>query len=368
MKKFLRITAVIVLTLMLVLSFTSCGKSKVESANGTFAEGLSWAFDAETKVLTISGTGRMTDFDAPSSAPWSGVKANVQKVVITGNITSIGNYSFYCMTALESVEIAESVKNIGVSAFAFCSKIVSIPLPTGLETIGDRAFEGCSALSTVLVPANVKHIGASAFSSCRSVEVAAILSDVALPDEVFFNCINLKELFLNPGIEESEVSASAFKGCSISFANHKDKDGDTLTSVITVKFVDENGVELAESKVETCVFGANYNIVSPTVDGYTAEKLSVTGYADGNDETITVKYTKNPEVTTTVAPEQTDVPEEEEPFSTKDIIPIVVLIVLLVGIAVAAVLIIRAQKRNEGNNTTVRKNPPANGKNNKSRK
>ncbi len=367
MKKILRITAVIVLTLMLVLTFTSCGKSKVQSANGTFADSLSWAFDAETKVLTISGTGRMTDFGTPSDAPWNSVKASVKKVVISGNITNIGNYSFYCFTALESVEIAETVKNIGKSAFAFCPKIVNITLPAGLETISERAFEGCSALNVLLVPASVKHIGDAAFSSCRSLAVAAILSDVALSEDMFFSCINLKELFLNPGIEETEVSESALKGCPITFADHKDKEGDTLTSTITVIFVDENGAALVESKVQSHAFGENYNIVSPTIEGYTAEKLSVTGYADGNDETITVKYTKNPEVTTTVTPEE-DKPEEEEPFSTKDILPIVILVVLLAGIAIAAVLIIRSQKKNEGKSTTVRKNQPTNTKNNKGRK
>ena len=46
--------------------------------------------------------------------------------------------------------------------------------------------------------------------------------------------------------------------------------------------------------------------------------------------------------------------EEEEPFTSKDIIPIVILVVLLVGIAVAAVLIIRNQKKNEAKGTTVR--------------
>ena len=117
----------------------------------------------------------------------------------------------------------------------------------------------------------------------------------------------------------------------------------------------EDETEAAETFNKSYEFGEDYSVVSPTIEGYTADELSIGGYADGYDVEKTVTYTKNPEVV-----EETE--EEEEPFTAKDAVPIIILVVLLVGIAVAAVLIIRSQKKAEAKGTTVRKNDPKNNK------
>ena len=115
----------------------------------------------------------------------------------------------------------------------------------------------------------------------------------------------MKDLFLNPAITEEMAAENAFAGCPISFGDHKDKEGDTLSSNVTVKYVYEDGTEIEDTLInKSYEFGENYNIVSPTVDGYTAEELSISGYADGHDIEKTIKYTKNPETTAD--------PEEEE--------------------------------------------------------
>ena len=362
MKKTLRITAVAVLALLLILTFASCGKKAAEDAFGEFDNGVDWKYTADTKTLKISGNGSIPDFDSPSEVPWASAKTSVVSLIIEDGIDSIGDYAFYSLTALEDAEIADSVESIGKSAFAFSSKIENIALPQTLKTIGDRAFEGCGALNTALVPASVESIGTYAFASCKSITVAAVLSDVEIPENTFFNCIAMEDLFLNPEITEDMVDATAFDGCSISFDEHTDKEGDTLSSTVTVKYLYEDGTEMEDERVsKSYEFGENYNIVSPDIEGYTAEDLSISGYADGHDIEKEITYTKNPEVTEVVEDE-----EEAEPFTNKDIIPIVILAVLLIGIAVAAVLIIRNQKKTEGASQTVRKNPQSN--NNKKKK
>lgn len=354
----MRITAVAVLTLLLLLTFTSCGANKgPQSGSGSCGEGVIWEYDADSKVLQISGTGFMTDFESSTSVPWAATKSAVKTIVIKDGVKNVGDYAFYCFTALEGVEIADSVKEIGKSAFAFCTTIENIALPNALETIGERAFEGCTELNTALVPASVESIGASAFSSCKSITVAAVLSAVEIPEDAFFNCISMKDLFLNPDITEEMIADSALEGCSITFDDHKDKAGDTLVSNVTVKYVYEDGTEIEDTLFnKSYEFGENYNIVSPTIDGYTAEELSISGYADGHDVEKTIKYTKNPEVTEVVEE------EADEPFTAKDAVPIIILVVLLIGIAVAAVLIVRNQKKTEGASQTVRKNNQTNNK------
>ena len=355
MKRFIRLTAVVALTLLLVLTFTSCGNSKVESGSGSCGNGVIWEYDADTKTLRIAGSGDMPDFESSSSTPWVATRATVKSLVVEDGVERIGNFAFYCFTALEEVELADSVTSIGESAFAFSTKVENIALPTALKTIEERAFEGCTALNTALVPASVDSIGAHAFSSCKSITVAAVLSEVEIPEGAFFNCIAMKDLFLNPAITEEMSAEGAFEGCSISFDDHKDKEGDTLSSNVTVKYVYEDETEAAETFNKNYEFGEDYSVVSPTIEGYTADELSIGGYADGYDVEKTVTYTKNPEVV-----EETE--EEEEPFTAKDAVPIIILVVLLVGIAVAAVLIIRSQKKAEAKGTTVRKNDPKNNK------
>jgi hypothetical protein len=357
MKRFMRITAVAVLTLLLLLTFTSCGANKgPQSGSGSCGDGVIWEYDADSKALRISGTGSMTNFESSAAAPWAATKSAVKTIVIKDGVKNVGDYAFYCFTALEGVEIADSVKEIGKSAFAFCTTIENIALPNALETIEERAFEGCTELNTALVPASVETIGAHAFSSCKSITVAAVLSDVEIREQTFFNCISMKDLFLSPDITEEMVADSALEGCPITFDDHKDKAGDTLSTDVTVKYLYEDGTEAAEAFNKSYEFGEDYSVVSPTIDGYTADELSIGGYADGHDVEKTVTYTKNPEVT--------DVIEEEvdEPFSAKDAIPIIILVVLLAGIAVAAVLIVRNQKKTEGASQTVRKNNPSGNK------
>ncbi len=355
MKRFTKITAVALLALLLVLTLASCGNSQAASGSGNFGDDFLWEYDADTKTLSISGTGDMPNFESSESIPWASTKSSVKRLVVKDGVTHIGDLSFYCFTALEDVEIAETVTSIGDSAFAFSTKVENIALPSALKTIGERAFEGCTELNTALVPASVETIGANAFSSCKSITVAAILSDVEIPEGAFFNCISMKDLFLDPDITDTMVAEGAFEGCPIGFADHEDKEGDTLSSSVTVKYVYEDGTEVADSLFQKSYeFGENYNVVSPTIDGYTADELSISGYADGHDLEKTITYTKDPEVV-----EET---EEEDPFTKKDIIPIVILVVLLVVIAVAAVLIIRNQKKSEGKSTTVRKNDPKNNK------
>ena len=123
MKKIIRITAVIVLTLFLVITLASCGNTKAASGSGNCGAGVTWAYDAETNLLNISGNGTMDSFESSADAPWASAKYNVTAITIGQGVKNIGDYAFYSFTALESIDIADSVTSIGDSAFAFSSKI-----------------------------------------------------------------------------------------------------------------------------------------------------------------------------------------------------------------------------------------------------
>ena len=103
--------------------------------SGTCGDRLSWIFDEDSGVLTISGDGAMEDYTWSTSgttAPWYPYRSQIVEVVLPDGITTIGN-----------------------QAFRSCFKMESINLPLGITSIGASAFSYCSALKTVTIPGTV---------------------------------------------------------------------------------------------------------------------------------------------------------------------------------------------------------------------
>ena len=135
--------------------------------SGTCGENLTWTFNYCDSVLTISGTGVMTDFSA-GNTPWYAKRKSINTAVIDGEVTSIGGYTFNGCSSLTSFEIPYSIKNIGICAFRYCSGLTSVVIPNGVTKIGVGAFYGCSSLTSVVIPNGVTNIGSHAFYGCSS--------------------------------------------------------------------------------------------------------------------------------------------------------------------------------------------------------
>ena len=161
----------------LFLAMMAClGSLFAES--GTCGENLTW--DLTDGVLTISGTGAMTDYLDLSSnrAPWYSSRSSITSVIISDGVTSIGDYAFLRCTGLTSVTIPNSVTSIGDYAFS--------------SSIGVNSFLGCSALTSVTIGNSVTNIGNNAFGGC--VELAAVnISDIAAWCNISFG-----DVFANP--------------------------------------------------------------------------------------------------------------------------------------------------------------------------
>lgn len=122
----------------------------VSAVSGTCGENLKWELTADS-VLTISGTGTMTNYSSSSSsrAPWYSNRSSVKSVVIEDGVTNIGNYAFYNCSSLTSVTIPNSVTSIGNYAFYYCTGLTSVTIPNSVTSIGESAFSGCTNLKTV---------------------------------------------------------------------------------------------------------------------------------------------------------------------------------------------------------------------------
>lgn len=250
---------------------TVCGAALSAALDsGSIGDGLSWSL-SRSGALTISGSGKMSDFSSvANAAPWDKQKDKIQSVVIESGVQSISGGAFSGCTALEKVIISDTVAQIDLNAFdgctalaefevaadnkafssdggvlfsadkkllrcpvgksadyavpsgtvaiaggAFkdCAKLESLVIPDSVISIGESAFENCAALKRITLPKNITKLEASCFSGC------AALAEIALPDnvktlgeKVFSGCAALKSVKIPA--EVTVIPTEAFFGCS----------------------------------------------------------------------------------------------------------------------------------------------------------
>ena len=100
-----------------------------KTAGGNLSTGLHWAYDDETKTLSITGQGEIPDYNYPNEQPWCAFGGKAQ-----------------------TLTLGEGVAKIGKNAFASFQVLPSITLPKSVATIGENAFENCHKLTDVTVP------------------------------------------------------------------------------------------------------------------------------------------------------------------------------------------------------------------------
>jgi len=114
---------------------------------GSAGTNISWHLCYDEGVLTISGSGAMTNYGS-GGAPWYNWRSSITSVVVESGVTSIGDYAFQGCTNLTEVTI--SVTSVGQSAFSDCTGLTDVTIGNIVTTIGDYAFQGCTNISTII--------------------------------------------------------------------------------------------------------------------------------------------------------------------------------------------------------------------------
>ena len=223
-------------------------RMKGRDASGSCGKDLQWILSERTNTLTINGTGEMTNYSSSTVVPWHANCSLIKRIVFEGNVSSIGNYSFYECENLSSITIPKSVYYVGNYAFFKCDGLVSVTIPSN-ATVGNGTFASCNNLTEILfdginsefesvdgvlfnrkrtnivqypcgknwtnytIPATVTIIHPSAFNGCSRLKTISFPSNVtSIGGGAFSGCTGLTSLNLT--FDHVSVGSNAFSKCS----------------------------------------------------------------------------------------------------------------------------------------------------------
>ena len=345
-KRIFKLLPLVALMLAAILCLSSCGTKstpKADDASGTIeGTAIDWKFTSSDNTLEISGIGAIPNFESANNAPWADAMASIKVLEVESGITKIGDRALYGATALETIKLADTVAEIGDLSFAFCSALTKVSLGESITSVGYAAFEGCSKLETFETGKSITSLGEKAFAFCSSLKLVRLLSATEIKAQTFYNCRALSSLVLDAGITAEMVDENAFLGTEFTFENRTAYSSEPVK--VTVKYVFEDGSEAAAAFDKEYSVGTPYTAPSPTVEGYEASELTITGIASvgGNEHTVTYKKV----VEETTEPAETEAPTTEEP-TEPNYLALVIMIVVLAGVGVGAFFLMKSNKKNE---------------------
>ncbi|WP_141729099.1 leucine-rich repeat protein, partial [Tannerella forsythia] len=100
-----------------------------KTAGGNLSTGLHWAYDDETKTLSITGQGEIPDYNYPNEQPWCAFGGKAQTLTLGEGVTKIGKNAFASFQVLPSITLPKSVATIGEYAFVNCYKLTDVTVP-----------------------------------------------------------------------------------------------------------------------------------------------------------------------------------------------------------------------------------------------
>ena len=210
-KNIKQILSVVLAVIMIIGIAPATGINLLPSASavsGACGENVTYDYDEATAVLTISGSGAMTDYRFYDS-PWTSHRNEIKKIIIGEGITSIGDYAFFCCHVVESVTIPDGVVRIGNFAFDDCLELKEVVLPDSVRNIEWYAFAECTGLESINIPDGVTEISAYAFYETA-------IKSIVIPESVkrikwfaFLDCKNLADITLPNDLES--IGENAFR-------------------------------------------------------------------------------------------------------------------------------------------------------------
>ncbi|EAX95608.1 hypothetical protein TVAG_459570 [Trichomonas vaginalis G3] len=171
----------------------------LETSNVTFDNG----------TLTVYGNGVVIRDQVSEH------QADTNKIVITGDVSTIDEHTFENFSNLQTVSIDHSI-NISNFAFHSCTLLESISFSSNIVSLGTNVFEDCSNLKLVDFPGSLSSIPAFTFKNCVFLEKVVVETPertFQIGESAFYGCSNL---FTFTALSENvTIGKNAFNGCTI---------------------------------------------------------------------------------------------------------------------------------------------------------
>ena len=222
------------LTALLIISISVIALSPQAKAANQCGDNLTYSLSGGG-VLTIRGTGEMSESIYPNYSPFDNNKS-ITSVIVEEGVTTICTRAFYGCTNLTSISLPSTIKRIDGYAFVntayyndeqnwengvlyignyliAASKDISgnYLIKDGTIAIAHCAFSNCTSLTGVTMPNSVKHIGESAFGGCTALSDLDISPNIeSIYHSAFGKCSSLYNINLPDKV--IDISSSAFNG------------------------------------------------------------------------------------------------------------------------------------------------------------
>lgn len=263
------------------------------------AEDFAWTL--EDGVLTISGHGRMPNYDY-NEKPWYKREDEIETVIINDGITNICFEAFHVCRYLTSITIPDSVVSIYPHAFARCDRLSSIIIPDSVVSIGAGVFENCRWLTSINVsednqnycsvggvlfskdmtellcvpggmtghydiPDGVTSVGSFAFGYCDDLTSITIPGSViSIGEYAFESCSNLTSISIPSSVVS--IGESAFIGCDDLESIIVSDDNPNYCSLEGVLFTKDMTKLIAVPNSMTGSYNIPYGVISIESDAF----------------------------------------------------------------------------------------------------
>lgn len=223
-------------------------KKLVQNIEGLIVEDYAF-FNSKLSTFDFSNTYTIGEY--------AFYNTKLENVNLSVNVRELGNYAFYNVPSLVSVDFSKvtSINKVAYGLFSGCSKLESIKLSSAMTSIESYAFENCSSLTNLNFASNVTVIRNYAFKGCVALTEVVISSKIeSFGYNVFSGCTGLKYLTLDTLYVVNEyTNLSSFIGDLSATLEKIEITGTTLTEIPSRYFANYSALEeiIIPDQVET---------------------------------------------------------------------------------------------------------------------
>lgn len=150
------LTLVMMLSLLpTALAAEENGTDPAPATSGEVCSGITWAYDTDSKTLTVSGSGDITlsdPYSGGNNPPWNAFKREIEHLVISEGITGTASIKVFAdMSALQTIQFPDSLTKLATGTFATDTALSSVVLPDTIEEISSVVFSWCTGLRSLTI-------------------------------------------------------------------------------------------------------------------------------------------------------------------------------------------------------------------------